>query len=72
MIYSPALATIKLPLSDRLSVQQQSLGDSIYHDLSLFGGNAGLRHSLPFISAFSSLSYIVLNCTATTDYEAEL
>lgn len=70
MIRSPALATIKLPLSHRVSVQQQSLGDSIYHHV--FGGNAGLKHSLPFISAFSSLSYIVLNCTDITDYEAEL
>lgn len=29
MIRSPALATIKLPLSHRVSVQQQSLGDII-------------------------------------------
>lgn len=49
--------------------RQRSPGDSTYHHAC--GDNAGLRHSLPFISAFSSSLYTVLICTDRTHYEAE-
>lgn len=63
VIHSPTLATIKLPLSHQLSVQQLSLGDIIYH--SLLGGNAGFRHS-PFHPLFCIpfFSYTVLSVLA--------
>lgn len=62
-IHSPTSATIKLPLSQQLPVQQLSLSDSIYH--GLLDGSAGFRHP-PFhlLVSIPSLTYIVLSAQA--------